>query len=77
MTKIHYNQEDFVDSFTRKPYAQPINSIKENILIISIVIKLIYPSYMTGTFVLDSQLAFTYSKLTIETLEQGVQYVQS
>ena len=77
MTKIHYNQEDFVDSFTRKPYAQPINSIKENILIISIVIKLIYPSYMTGTFALDSQLAFTYSKLTIETLEQGVQYVQS
>ena len=28
-------------------------------------------------FTQSTQLAFTYSKLTIETLEQGVKYVQS
>ena len=28
-------------------------------------------------FIFDTQPAFTYSKSTIETLEQGVKYVQS
>ena len=31
---------------------------------------------MTISFVKETQLAFTYSKLTTETLEQGVKYVQ-
>ena len=36
------------------------------------------PHYLlTSTFVEDSQAAIACSKLTIETLEQGVKYVQS
>ena len=41
--------------------------------ILEILITLIFSWFL---YLLDTQLAFTFSKLTIETLEQGVKYVQ-
>ena len=50
-----------------------------------ILIEVINPKYLTSylistlkiSFLLPTQPAFTCSKLTMETLEQGVKYVQS
>ena len=51
----------------------------------SLFIRIVKKNYWTSEVVsfthfsklFNSQLAFTYSKLTIERLEQGVKYVQS
>ena len=38
---------------------------------------LIFQNNLIGILIVLTQPAFTYSKLTIETLKQGVKYVQS